>query len=238
MFCFCIDAGQPAQRRLNIRPSEVLSAQDVVEIQLLGLQAGDGDRQAGIEQVWIFAHPDNKRVTGPLAKFSTLFDIPAYAPLLGHLNYVINDSRIDNGVARFVLTVLARDGSSYGYLWVLRLAELGADDTASGQPETAQTTTAVLHRALAGPADKHIPPYTDWPDWPIVSSVSDRDRVGWLMSSQRAFLRVWSGLSAEHQSAVLLVAVYPFWGCLTILFPLCLTKSALASFTSCDQHWR
>ncbi|MEC7209104.1 MAG: hypothetical protein VXW11_08550 [Pseudomonadota bacterium] len=61
-----------------IRPSEALSAQDVVEIQLLGLQAGDGDRQAGIEQVWIFAHPDNKRVTGPLAKFSTLFDIPHF----------------------------------------------------------------------------------------------------------------------------------------------------------------
>lgn len=126
-----------------IRPSDRLSAQEVVEIQLLGLQTGAQDRTAGIEQVWIFAHPDNKRVTGPLAKFSTLFDSPAYAPLIGHLNYVINDSRIDNGVARFVLTVLARDGSSYGYLWVLRLAELQAADTASGQPETVWMTTAV-----------------------------------------------------------------------------------------------
>lgn len=148
IICFCFAfalmlASLGAKAAEFIRPSEALSAQDVVEIQLLGLQAGDADRQAGIEQVWIFAHPDNKRVTGPLAKFSTLFDIPAYAPLLGHLNYVINDSRIDNGVARFVLTVLARDGSSYGYLWVLRLAELGADDTASGQPETVWMTTAV-----------------------------------------------------------------------------------------------
>lgn len=126
-----------------IRPSAELSARDVVEIQLLGLQSGDTDRPAGIEQVWIFAHPDNKRVTGPLAKFLTLFDAPAYAPLLGHLNYVINDSRISDGVARFVLTVLARDGSSYGYLWVLRLADLAADQTASGQPETVWMTTAV-----------------------------------------------------------------------------------------------
>ena len=126
-----------------IRPSDQLSAQDVVEIQLLGLQSGDQDKASGIEQVWIFAHPDNKRVTGPLARFATLFEVPAYAPLLGHLNYVINDSRIDNGVARFVLTVLARDGSSYGYLWVLRLAELSAAETASGQPETVWMTTAV-----------------------------------------------------------------------------------------------
>jgi len=126
-----------------IRPSDQLSAQDVVEIQLLGLQSGGRDRSAGIEQVWIFAHPDNKRVTGPLAKFSTLFDSPAYAPLIGHLNFVINDSRIDNGVARFVLTVLARDGSSYGYLWMLRLAELTAADTTSGLPETVWMTTAV-----------------------------------------------------------------------------------------------
>ncbi|MEC7207727.1 MAG: hypothetical protein VXW11_01420, partial [Pseudomonadota bacterium] len=96
-----------------------------------------------VEQVWIFAHPDNKRVTGPLAKFSTLFDAPAYAPLLGHLSHVINDSRIENGVARFVLTVLARDGSSYGYLWVLRQAELAAEKTASGQAETVWMTTAV-----------------------------------------------------------------------------------------------
>ena len=65
------------------------------------------NKSAGIEQVWIFAHPDNKRVTGPLQKFATLFDAPAYAPLLGHLNYVINDKRFEGGVARFVLTVLA-----------------------------------------------------------------------------------------------------------------------------------
>ena len=90
-----------------ILPSSDLSAQEVVEIQLLGLQSSKTDDSAGIEQVWIFAHPDNKRVTGPLQKFATLFDAPAYAPLLGHLNYVFNDSRVEGGVARFVLTVLA-----------------------------------------------------------------------------------------------------------------------------------
>jgi hypothetical protein len=133
-----------------ILPSSDLSAQEVVEIQLLGLQTGKTDRTAGIEQVWIFAHPDNKRVTGPLLKFSTLFDAPAYAPLLGHINYVINDSQIEKGVAQFMLTVLARDGSSYGYLWVLRQANLTAENTASGEQETVWMTTAVSSPRIGG----------------------------------------------------------------------------------------
>ena len=136
-------AGVSARAAEFILPSSDLSAQEVVEIQLLGLQSGKKDKSAGIEQVWIFAHPDNKRVTGPLQKFATLFDGPAYAPLLGHLNYVINDDRSEGGVARFALTVLARDGKSYGYLWVLRQASLSGNKTASGQRETVWMTTAV-----------------------------------------------------------------------------------------------
>ena len=51
-----------------ILPSSDLSAQDVVEIQLLGLQSSKTDRSAGIEQVWIFAHPDNQAYDWPAAK--------------------------------------------------------------------------------------------------------------------------------------------------------------------------
>ena len=143
-------AGAPVRAEEFILPSSELSAQDVVEIQLLGLQSGKTDRPAGIEQVWIFAHPDNKRVTGPLPKFATLFDGPAYAPLLGHVNYVINDSQIEKGVAQFILTVLALDGSSYGYLWVLRQVNLSAEKTASGDQETVWMTTAVSSPRIGG----------------------------------------------------------------------------------------
>ena len=147
---FILLAGAHARAAEFILPSSDLSAQEVVEIQLLGLQSGKTDKSAGIEQVWIFAHPDNKRATGPLQKFATLFDVPAYAPLLGHLNYVINDNRFDGGVARFALTVLARDGKSYGYLWVLRQASLSGDKTASGQQETVWMTTAVSAPRVGG----------------------------------------------------------------------------------------
>lgn len=143
-------AGVHARAAEFILPSSDLSAQDVLEIQLFGLQSGKTDRSAGIEQVWIFAHPDNKRMTGPLPKFATLFDSPTYAPLLGHVNYVINDSQLEKGVARFNLTVLALDGSSYGFLWVLRQANLSAKKTASGEQETVWMTTAVSLPRIGG----------------------------------------------------------------------------------------
>lgn len=103
-----------------IEPDSGLSAQEVVEIQLLGLQAAGMDRRAGIEQVWRFAHPDNRKMTGPITRFSRLFDLPAYAPLIGLQDYVINDRVVNQAQARFVVTIRARDGAAYGYIWSLR----------------------------------------------------------------------------------------------------------------------
>ena len=108
-----------------IQPSASLSAQEVVEVQLLGLQSDD--KAAGIEQVWIFAHPDNKKVTGPLVRFARLFDAPAYAPMIGHVSYAIEPLDQHNGVARFVVQIQAQDGRSYGYLWVVRQVQSGPD---------------------------------------------------------------------------------------------------------------
>ena len=110
-----------AEDSVFIFPSPDLSAFDVVEIQLLGLKASGRDKMVGIEQVWLFAHPDNKRVTGPLERFAGLFENPAYAPLVGHSSAIIKEIDRQDGVARFVVTVLARDGQTYGYQWVLRL---------------------------------------------------------------------------------------------------------------------
>lgn len=101
-----------------IRPAASYSPQEVVEIQLLGLQAEDSD--LGIEQVWLFAHPANKAMTGPLARFRTLFANPAYAPLLGHQAHAIRRMDESTDSIRFIVRVLARDGLSYAYLWQLQ----------------------------------------------------------------------------------------------------------------------
>tara|TARA_A100001015_G_scaffold311762_1_gene415645 strand:+ start:3022 stop:3492 length:471 start_codon:yes stop_codon:yes gene_type:complete len=100
-----------------IIPADDYTPQEVIEIQLLGLQSGDPEQ--GIEQVWIFAHPFNKRATGPLARFRTLFETPAYAPLLDFRSYSIkpvNETAIES---QFVVSIVTSDGVSYDYFWAL-----------------------------------------------------------------------------------------------------------------------
>ena len=90
---------------------------EVIEIQLLGLQSGDPDQ--GIEQVWLFAHPFNKRATGPLARFRTLFEMPAYAPLLDLRSYSIKAVTETAIESQFVVSIVTSDGVSYDYFWAV-----------------------------------------------------------------------------------------------------------------------
>ena len=58
-----------------IKPAENLSAYDVIKIQLNALKNND-DNDNGIKQTWIFAHPDNKKMTGPYPRFRImLYDV-------------------------------------------------------------------------------------------------------------------------------------------------------------------
>jgi len=109
-----------------IDPDPQFMAQDVLEIQLLGLQAASQDRQSGIEQVWRFAHPENKAVTGPVERFAKLFEQPAYAPLIGFKDYVINERQLAGNQARFVITLRAETGDAYRYIWVFQRSQTEA----------------------------------------------------------------------------------------------------------------
>ena len=50
-----------------LKPNRNINPKEVVKIQLTGLQKNDLKfKDSGIEQTWNFAHPNNKKVTGPL----------------------------------------------------------------------------------------------------------------------------------------------------------------------------
>ena len=56
-----------------LSPNNTISPKEVVKIQLIGLQQNDLEyKDSGIEQTWKFAHPSNKRVTGPLSNFKMM----------------------------------------------------------------------------------------------------------------------------------------------------------------------
>ena len=50
-----------------INPNEKLLPYDVVKIQLEALKDNDKNDE-GIKQTWLFAHPDNKKITATLKK--------------------------------------------------------------------------------------------------------------------------------------------------------------------------
>ena len=55
-----------------LAPDPALSPAEVVVIQLDALRGNEAETDAGIAQTWAFAHPDNKRMTGPLPRFAQM----------------------------------------------------------------------------------------------------------------------------------------------------------------------
>lgn len=108
-----------------IEPSPDLSPTQVVEIQLLGLKLSGGDPgRVEMAQVWRFAHPSNKAITGPIQRFASLFATPSYKPLLGHDDYEITIIAQDDNNAQMLVRVTANDGQAYLYLWsVMRVTD-------------------------------------------------------------------------------------------------------------------
>lgn len=112
-----------------IAPSPSLSPEDVVEIQLLGLKLTKGDSQSvEMRQVWEFAHPSNKAITGPLVRFARLFDLPAYRPLLGHVSHQILRIAERDNMVQFQVQITGANSQSYVYLWVVGRVEGGAQN--------------------------------------------------------------------------------------------------------------
>ena len=63
------------------QPSPELSPREVVQLQVEALGTNDEPfAQAGVKAAFDFASPANKRATGPLERFQTLFDTRRTAP--------------------------------------------------------------------------------------------------------------------------------------------------------------
>src|ERR1041384_3919116 len=72
------------QQLSSLQPNPDLSPDQVVKIQLEGLQNNDLSRDnAGIRICFSFASPGNKIITGPIANFIKLVKSPAYRMLIG-----------------------------------------------------------------------------------------------------------------------------------------------------------
>ena len=66
-----------------------------------------------------FASPDNKKMTGPIERFRTLFDVPAYKPMINHKKLEIGPTKITDKTALVPVLVHDDDGSQTGYVFAL-----------------------------------------------------------------------------------------------------------------------
>ena len=98
--------------RSDIKPSEV------VKIQLLGLQKNDNDfKDSGIEQTWNFAHPNNKKNTGPFPKFKIMIKGNSYKMLLNHLSHTITKLGSGDRWAQFEVVILDKEKIYHKFNW-------------------------------------------------------------------------------------------------------------------------
>ena len=98
--------------RSDIKPSEV------VKIQLLGLQKNDNDfKDSGIEQTWNFAHPNNKKNTGPFPKFKIMIKGNSYKMLLNHLSHTITKLGSGDKWAQFEVVILDKEKIYHKFNW-------------------------------------------------------------------------------------------------------------------------
>ena len=73
-----------------IQPSKDLTAYDVLKIQLTALKDNNkSSKNDGIKQTWIFAHPENKKFTGPYERFEKMILSNQYKILLNHVSHKI-----------------------------------------------------------------------------------------------------------------------------------------------------
>tara|TARA_B100000575_G_C22589110_1_gene370099 strand:+ start:19 stop:492 length:474 start_codon:yes stop_codon:yes gene_type:complete len=98
--------------RSDIKPSEV------VRIQLLGLQKNDLNyKDSGIEQTWNFAHPNNKKVTGPLDNFKRMIKGEAYQMMINHLSHTITQLGTGDNWAQFEVIILDKEKIYHKFNW-------------------------------------------------------------------------------------------------------------------------
>ena len=101
-----------------LKPSSDIHPKEVVKIQLTGLQKNDLNfKDSGIEQTWNFAHPNNKKVTGPLGNFKRMLKGDSYQMMINHLSHTITQLGSSDKWAQFEVVILDKNKIYHKFNW-------------------------------------------------------------------------------------------------------------------------
>jgi hypothetical protein len=112
-----------------IKHTKNLTAFDVVKIQLTALKNNNKpSKNAGIKQTWIFAHPKNKKSTGPYERFEKMLLGNQYNFLLNHDSHKIKLIINSKNTHIYNIELISKEKKMYFYEWHL---ERGSTDECS-----------------------------------------------------------------------------------------------------------
>ena len=101
-----------------LNQSSAITPKEVIKIQLNGLQQNDLEyKDSGIEQTWNFAHPNNKKVTGPLYNFKRMIKSASYQMMIDHLSHTITEVGSNNKSAQFEVIILDKNKIYHKFNW-------------------------------------------------------------------------------------------------------------------------
>ena len=101
-----------------INPSTLIKPKEVIQIQLTGLMKNDNFfKDSGIEQTGNFAHPENKKNTGPLPNFKMMIKGKSYQMLLNHLSHTITEVGSSDKWAQFEVIILDQEKIYHKFSW-------------------------------------------------------------------------------------------------------------------------
>ena len=101
-----------------IKPRSDIKPAEVIKIQLNGLQKNDDNyKDSGIEQTWNFAHPNNKKNTGPLLNLKMMIKGRSYQMLLNHVSHTITEIGSGDKWAQFEVVILDKEKIYHKFNW-------------------------------------------------------------------------------------------------------------------------
>jgi hypothetical protein len=99
-------------------PNNTIMPAKVIKIQLDALMNNDSEfKDSGIEQTWNFAHPNNKKNTGPLPNFKMMIKGNSYKMLLNHLSHTITELGSSDKWAQFEVIILDKKKIYHKFNW-------------------------------------------------------------------------------------------------------------------------
>jgi hypothetical protein len=111
----------------NVLPNDIFSAIEVVELQMTSLQTNSKINNEGIYQCWLFAHPENKKYTGPFSNFKRMIADTSYKILLNSIKFKTQLISKSDKVIKYSVVIDAFDNKRYQLDWVLEKAKLNKD---------------------------------------------------------------------------------------------------------------